>query len=69
MKLTAFGKFFLALVILGVLGFVVFQKYGAQIKDWAGAGQGAKPRRSPRTTSPSSPPRSCPTRHATGRFR
>jgi len=42
MKLTPFGKLFLALVILGVMGVVVFNKYGEEIKAWAGAGQGGK---------------------------
>src|SRR5260370_33839409 len=42
MKLTAFGKIFLALVILAVVGFVAFKRYGEEIKQWAGAGQGSK---------------------------
>jgi hypothetical protein len=33
MKLTGFGKFFLTVVILGALGFIVFRKYGDQIKE------------------------------------
>ena len=40
MKLTAFGKIFLALIILAVIGFVAFKKYGEEIKQWAGAGGG-----------------------------
>jgi len=42
MKLTPFGKLFIALVVLGVVGFVVFKRYGDQVKGWAGAGE-AKP--------------------------
>lgn len=37
MKLTPFGKLFIALVALGVIGFVVFKKYGDNIKAWSGA--------------------------------
>src|SRR3954447_9602838 len=37
MKLTPFGKLFLALVVLGVVGFVVFKRYGDEIKSWSGA--------------------------------
>jgi NitT/TauT family transport system substrate-binding protein len=41
MKLTPFGKAFLALVVLGVVGFVVFKRYSGDIKSWAGgAGSG-----------------------------
>src|SRR5690349_1389637 len=36
MKLTPFGKLFLALIILGVIGFAVFKKYGNEVKQWAG---------------------------------
>jgi NitT/TauT family transport system substrate-binding protein len=36
MRLTPIGKLFLALVILGVIGFVASKKYGAEIKQWAG---------------------------------
>ncbi len=39
MKLTPFGKLFIALVVLGVVGFVVFKRYGDQVKGWAGAGE------------------------------
>ena len=39
MKLTPFGKLFLALIILGVVGYVVFRKYGEEIKQWAGQGE------------------------------
>jgi NitT/TauT family transport system substrate-binding protein len=35
MKLTPFAKVFLALVVLGVVGFVVYKKYGGNVKDWA----------------------------------
>lgn len=37
MKLTPFGKLFLALVVLGVVGFIVFKRYGDDIKAWSGA--------------------------------
>ena len=42
MKLTPFGKLFLVLIVLGVLGFIGFKKYGDQIKAWSGAGQPGK---------------------------
>jgi NitT/TauT family transport system substrate-binding protein len=42
MKLTGFGKAFLTLVILAVVGFIAFRKYGDQIKEWAGQGQSGK---------------------------
>ena len=32
MKLTPFGKLFIVLVALGVLGFVGYRKYGDQLK-------------------------------------
>jgi NitT/TauT family transport system substrate-binding protein len=38
MKLTPFGKLFIALVALGVIGFVAFKKYGDDLRGWAGAG-------------------------------
>jgi NitT/TauT family transport system substrate-binding protein len=41
MKLTPFGKFFIALVVLAVVGFVGYRKYGNQVKSWAGAGEPA----------------------------
>ncbi len=37
MKLTPFGKLFIVLVALGVLGFVGYRKYGDQLKAWSGA--------------------------------
>ena len=37
MKLTPFGKLFLALVVLGVVGFVVFKRYGDNLRSWSGA--------------------------------
>ncbi len=37
MKLTPFGKLFIALVAIGVIGFIVFKKYGEEIRQWAGA--------------------------------
>ena len=42
MKLTPIGKLFLALVILGVVGFVVYRKYGGQMQDWAQKGEAPK---------------------------
>lgn len=36
MKLTPFGKLFIALVALGVIGFVVWKKYGDDVKAWSG---------------------------------
>lgn len=39
MKLTPFGKLFLALVILGVVGFVVFKRYGEDLRSWASKGE------------------------------
>lgn len=38
MKLTPFGKLFLALVIVGVVGFVVYRRFGQELRQWAGAG-------------------------------
>ena len=49
MKLTPFGKLFIVLVALGVIGFVGFKKYGDQLRAWSGAsttkddGTGKKP--------------------------
>lgn len=37
MKLTAFGKLFLVLVILGVGGFIAYKKYGDQLRSWSGS--------------------------------
>jgi NitT/TauT family transport system substrate-binding protein len=37
MKLTPFGKLFIVLVALGVLGFVAYKKFGDEIRTWAGA--------------------------------
>ena len=37
MRLTPVAKFFITIVILGVLGYVVWQKMGPDIKKWAGA--------------------------------
>lgn len=43
MKLTPIGKLFLALVILAVMGFVLYKRYGAQLgtglRDWASRGE------------------------------
>jgi NitT/TauT family transport system substrate-binding protein len=38
MKLTPFGKLFIVLVALGVIGFVVYRKFGDEVRTWAGAG-------------------------------
>jgi NitT/TauT family transport system substrate-binding protein len=49
MKLTPFGKLFIVLVAVGVIGFVAFKKYGDQLREWSGAtkktddGTGKKP--------------------------
>jgi outer membrane protein OmpA-like peptidoglycan-associated protein/ABC-type taurine transport system substrate-binding protein len=37
MKLTPFGKLFIALVAFGVIGFIAWKKYGTEIRQWAGA--------------------------------
>jgi len=37
MKLTPFGKLFIALVALSVIGFVVYKRFGDEIRAWAGA--------------------------------
>jgi outer membrane protein OmpA-like peptidoglycan-associated protein/ABC-type amino acid transport substrate-binding protein len=37
MRLTPVAKFFITVVILGVLGYVIWQKMGPDIKKWAGA--------------------------------
>lgn len=37
MKLTPFGKFFLAMVVVAVVGFVAFKKYGDELRQWSGA--------------------------------
>ncbi|MEK7729797.1 MAG: hypothetical protein AAB354_15425, partial [candidate division KSB1 bacterium] len=37
MKLTPFGKLFVALVAISVIGFVAYEKFGAELRDWAGA--------------------------------
>ena len=41
MKLTPFAKFFITVVILGVIGYAVWHYKGADIRKWAGAEQGA----------------------------
>ena len=35
MKLTPFGKFFIALVILASAGFIAWSHFSAQLKTWA----------------------------------
>lgn len=48
MKLTPFGKLFIVIVALGVVGFVAFKKYGDRLKDWAGvAPKSAEPSKKP----------------------
>lgn len=37
MKLTPFGKFFIVLVALAVIGYVVYRKYGDELRGWSGA--------------------------------
>ena len=37
MKLTPFAKFFITVVILGVVGYAVWEKKGSDIRKWAGA--------------------------------
>jgi NitT/TauT family transport system substrate-binding protein len=39
MKITPVGKIFLALIVVGVLGFVAYKKYGTNVKTWAGTGE------------------------------
>ena len=43
MKLTPFGKFFLLLIILGVVGFIAYKRYGDQLKGWSGVDTTNKP--------------------------
>ncbi len=40
MKLTPFGKFFIALVALSVIGFVVYKRFGDDLRKWSGAATG-----------------------------
>src|ERR1043165_601341 len=40
MRLTPFGKVLLALIILGSLGYVVYRRYGDEIRTYAGQGAG-----------------------------
>jgi NitT/TauT family transport system substrate-binding protein len=40
MKLTPFAKVFLAVIVLAVIGFVVFKRYGDNLREWSGAGTG-----------------------------
>ena len=40
MKLTPFAKFFITVVIVGVLGYAVWHYKGGDIRKWAGGGQG-----------------------------
>ncbi len=42
MKLTPFGKLFIVLVALGVIGFVVYKRFGEEIRAWSGASTGGK---------------------------
>ncbi len=41
MKLTAFAKFFITVVILGVIGYALWHYKGGDIRKWAGAERGA----------------------------
>jgi NitT/TauT family transport system substrate-binding protein len=41
-KLTPFGKLFIVLVALGVLGFVGYKRYGDQLRAWSGAATGSE---------------------------
>ena len=41
MKLTAFAKFFITVVILGVIGYTLWHYKGTDIRKWAGAEKGA----------------------------
>lgn len=43
MRLTPFAKVFITLVILGVLGYVVWEKKGGDIQRWAGVSKGSAP--------------------------
>ncbi len=49
MKLTPFGKLFIALVALAVLGFVGYKKFGDEIRAWAGASSTKDDGKSPTT--------------------
>ena len=40
MKLTPFAKFFVTLVVLGVLGYTGYHYYGDRLKDWSENGKG-----------------------------
>lgn len=42
MRLTPFGRIFLALVVLAVVGFVVFKRFGGDLQQWAGKGEATK---------------------------
>ncbi|MBI5477225.1 MAG: OmpA family protein [Deltaproteobacteria bacterium] len=42
MKLTPVGKLFIVLVALGVIGFVVYKRFGDDIRTWSGASAGGK---------------------------
>jgi len=39
MKLTPVGKLFLAVIVLGVVGYVGYRKYGGQLQSWASKGE------------------------------
>src|ERR1019366_3507909 len=41
MKLTPFAKFFITVVILGVIGYALWHYKGSDIRKWAGADKGA----------------------------
>ena len=35
MKLTPFGKIFVALVIVAVVGFITYRRFGGDLKKWS----------------------------------
>jgi NitT/TauT family transport system substrate-binding protein len=41
MKLTPFAKVFLAVIVLSVVGYVVFKRYGDNLREWSGASTGS----------------------------
>src|SRR4051812_28237657 len=42
MKLTPFGKFFLALVVLVVAAYIGYRRFGGELRNWAGKGEATK---------------------------
>jgi NitT/TauT family transport system substrate-binding protein len=43
MKLTPFAKVFITLVVLAVVGYVVYAKFGSEIRNWASGGEAGGP--------------------------